>query len=701
MTSQFLNLNINSIDPKVIEGVMSSINDLVFIMKVIGNEFYYYFANENAMEFAGLDHDHDFIGKSIYEVMPADVAKGINENYLTAKNRKESIWYNDVIVKNGENTYFETVLSPIFDSNGNCTYIVSVTRDVTLWTIETKEKLENELRYRSLFDHNLDSILMVNNEGTIEQANPSTYHVLGYKQKELVGRKVTSIISEKELKEFQNLFTITLQGHSSEIENTIVFHKNGQYIRSHIKGIPIVYKEEIRGIYLIIRNVSSISEKDNYIYYLSQRDQLTGFYKRDQYPTIADRMIKENQTQNQQFAIILFNINRLGHVNETYGYDAGDLVIETVSKILFSYVEELVGGSSPIIRHSGDEFIFFVSMKSQYQIISIVKKLIDLVNVTIKIPNSDEKIGISSSVGISLYPKDGNTSDILLRNAERALLACKQKERELYSFYDVKYSSITQNKLCIENLLKQAIDKNELEVYYQPQFSLNNYELVGLEALLRWNNDKLGFVPPNEFIPIAEQTNLINEIGYWVFENVVQQIKKWKERGYHVQKVAVNLSAKQFYSNEIVQYINKCLHHHNLSPDLLSIEITEGAMVDREETAYILKRLKALNLKIAVDDFGTGYSSLSYLKDFPVDMLKIDRSFVQAITEDKRNAAIVTTVINLAQSLGMDVIAEGVETVEQIEFLKRKNCLKAQGFYFSKPLPANEIEEKYLSSRTS
>jgi len=685
---------LQNLDQSMIDALLTSINDLLFIMKVEGDNFLYHYANDQAIKHANL-FDRNFVGYSIQEVMPSEISKKLIESYQITKRSKQALWYNDYLIINEKKYYFETVLSPIIDEDGQCNYIVSVTRDVTLWTEETNEKLENELRYRSLFEHNLDSIIMLDSNGNIQKTNMSTYHVIGFREKELKGRHIFSLIDRKDNEALDKALTSTLLGVSTELKNTVLLNKNGHYLRSHIKCIPIMLDHEIKGIYLIIRDTTSVNEKENYLFFLSQRDQLTGYYKRDMFSNLMNQSIQDVEILNSGIGLFIVNIDRLKILNETYGYEVGDYIIELVSKRITSIVEKETLKSCPLIRHSGDEFIVIYETKSKEKMKKLAESIIEGIKVPIKIPSHDEKVIISSTIGISSYPKDGISSEIILRNAERALLACKENERGSYSFYDKAYSTITQKKLNLEYFLRQSLERDELEIVYQPQISLHNNQLIGLEALLRWKHEKLGYIPPSEFIPIAEQSHLIIDIGNWVFKQVAKQIKEWLDKGYDVKKVAVNLSPKQFYTGGIEQYISECLKDYDIPSELLSIEITESSMVNREQTASILQKLKNLNIKIAVDDFGTGYSSLSYLKDFPVDMLKIDRSFIQSVIQDNRNAAIVTTIISLAHSLGIDVIAEGVETIEQIEFLKKKHCLKAQGYYFSKPITPEQIEKLY------
>ena len=303
---------------------------------------------------------------------------------------------------------------------------------------------------------------------------------------------------------------------------------------------------------------------------------------------------------------------------------------------------------------------------------------------------------ITPSIGISIFPNDGKDAEALIKNADEALYSVKEKGKAHYQFYRADMNSSGVNIIALEAHLRKAIERDELELYYQPQIHLFTNEIASFEALLRWDNSELGFISPAEFIPLAEDTGLIIPIGNWVIDQACSQIKDWSERTGKPIRVAVNISPKQFSQPDLVRIIKHAIDQYQIPPSLLEIEITEGAMQDTKETIPILKRLKELGITISVDDFGTGYSSLSYLKEFPIDILKIDQSFVRDIMYNEKDAAIIKSIIHLGRSLGMEVIAEGVEEQNQVDFLIGVNCEKAQGFFFARPIKAEEAEDRFI-----
>lgn len=298
-----------------------------------------------------------------------------------------------------------------------------------------------------------------------------------------------------------------------------------------------------------------------------------------------------------------------------------------------------------------------------------------------------------------MFPNDGKNAETLLKNAEEALFRVKEKGKAHFQFYRSDMNSIIKNVVELETHLRKAIDRNELTLYYQPQIDLATMRIMSFEALIRWNSKELGFISPADFIPLAEDTGLIIPIGNWVIETACRQLQEWKNKKMVEYRVAINISPKQFQQHSLLRVIQNAIEKYRINPKLLEIEITEGAMQDTKDTAPILSGLKELGVSISVDDFGTGYSSLNYLKQFPIDVLKIDQSFVRDVLSNDKDAAITTTIIHLGKSLGMEVIAEGVENEEQAKFLQNAKCHKAQGFLFSRPLPVEDIEKYFMESK--
>ncbi len=296
---------------------------------------------------------------------------------------------------------------------------------------------------------------------------------------------------------------------------------------------------------------------------------------------------------------------------------------------------------------------------------------------------------------------DGKDAEMLIKNADEALFRVKERGKAHYQFYRTDMNSVFTNVVTLETHLRKAIEQDELSLFYQPQIDVATGKAKSFEALLRWDDTEFGEISPSVFIPLAEDTGLIISIGYWVIETACRQISAWNDMGFNDIRVAINISPKQFQHPNLVPFIQSMIEKYQIRASSLGIEITEGAMHDMKETIPILKKVKELGISISVDDFGTGYSSLSYLKQFPIDVLKIDQSFIRDILKEEKDAAITSAIIHLGKSLGLEVVAEGVENKQQVEFLANANCHKIQGYYFSKPISSSELEKQFLVKNTA
>lgn len=437
---------------------------------------------------------------------------------------------------------------------------------------------------------------------------------------------------------------------------------------------------------IIIQYAQTMDMIENMLY----RDLLTGLYNRKALFKHLDKAIQRAQESSEEISILYIDLDRFKLFNDTLGYQMGDQLLVDVGKRL-SGIDH---SAYSVYRISGDNYVILLPHVNQEQATIFASQVMDRFNDPFEMNGQD--YFMTPSMGIALYPLDGLDSDSLIRKADAALYQVKISGRGEFQFYSIDLYEQLPNVLQMEAKLRRALEKDELSIYLQPQINLESGRVTSFEALLRWNNAELGFISPAEFIPIAEETGLIIPIGEWVIEEVCKLIRSWNEKGYEPVKVAVNLSPRQFLQPTLGDVIHSLLHKYDIEPSLLEIEITESAMQDTSEALNVLNRLNCLGVSISVDDFGTGYSSLSYLKQFPLNTLKIDRSFIQEVLSDRKDAAIITTIIYLAHSLGLEVIAEGVETEEQAQFLRDVRCEKAQGFYYSKPLPIEEIEKLFF-----
>ncbi len=417
-------------------------------------------------------------------------------------------------------------------------------------------------------------------------------------------------------------------------------------------------------------------------------DSLTGLPTRRTVMALADQAIADALHSGQEFAVIVLNVDRLKSINDSLGHQAGDEVLLAVTQ----RVRSALGHSSVLARLAGDEFIIIArGMRGPRDAEVVVHKVVEAVRAPCSIAKLD--IRTSLTMGISMYPLDGDSFDLLLRRAETALRCAKAASRGSYRFYALAMSVDAEARVSLENDLRRALELGQLQLHYQPKVDIGTNRVRSAEALLRWNHPTLGMVPPSSFIPLAEETGLIVPIGEWVLREACSQVRTWIDSGMSPVRMAVNLSAKQFRDADLAALVRSALNEAQLQPGYLELELTESAVMDdAEKSAATLQVLSTMGVHISIDDFGTGYSSLSYLRRFPLDKLKIDRSFVRDLMSNPDDASIVKAIISLAHNLRLRVVAEGVETAEQLNFLRELGCDQYQGFFCSPALPAPAFE---------
>ena len=423
--------------------------------------------------------------------------------------------------------------------------------------------------------------------------------------------------------------------------------------------------------------------------YLAQYDPLTGLANRLLFKERLDRALIRAERNNTYVALMFIDLDRFKNVNDTLGHEAGDRLLVEVSKRLSAVVRE----GDTIARLGGDEFtIILEEIKKEEVVSQIASKL--LAQMVDPFEINGMEVFVTPSIGITMYPQDSADSGNLLKNADTAMYRAKDTGRNGFQFYTADMNTRSIARLDLESKLRRSLDNDEFILYFQPKIDLASQKMIGAEALIRWRHPELGILPPGEFIPLAEEIGMIEAIGNWVIKTACRQIVDWHERYNVMLPVAVNISARQFRNPGFVPYIDSILEQYQLDPSNLEIEITESAIMEQtSQTSLAMKQLKERNIRVSIDDFGTGYSSLNYLRRFMIDTLKIDRSFVQEITEGTDEAAITCAIIALGRSLNMNVVAEGVESEAQAQFLLDHGCNEAQGFYFSKPVPATEITD--------
>jgi len=440
-----------------------------------------------------------------------------------------------------------------------------------------------------------------------------------------------------------------------------------------------------------IDHMLQVHSAEKRVHQLAYVDSLTGRPNRTKFNEHMDTLLADTARKDKQFALLFLDLDNFKLVNDTLGHEAGDLLLKYVAERLSGCVRK----GDLVARFGGDEFCVVLDGVRSYE---MVRNIAEKIHDHLKRPFVflGREMLLSTSIGIAVYPEHGQDAVALLKAADMAMYHAKRSQRG-YGFYEPHLESDNLERLELENDLRNAIARDELILYYQPQENLADGQITGLEALIRWQHPKRGLVSPAEFIYLAEETGLINDIGHWVLCTICDQLNDWIDRGFEAPRVAINLSARQLANRNLVATFGEIITDSRLPPDRIEFEITESTIMERpDEMIEMLKQLKAMGTRLAIDDFGTGYSSLSYLKRFPLDYIKIDRAFVSDVMSNRIDADIVRTIIALAKALEVQVIAEGVETLQQRQFLREHNCHYAQGFLLSKPVPTAEIERRFL-----
>ena len=443
---------------------------------------------------------------------------------------------------------------------------------------------------------------------------------------------------------------------------------------------------------ILIDEINERRRIEHNLKHLAHHDVLTNLPNRLLLDARLSHAIERAKRENLQVAVLFIDLDHFKTVNDSLGHEVGDKLLISVSNRLTNCIRE----DDTVARLGGDEFV--VIIEQVHDIDDLGPLLKKIMNVTSGIiPISDHEISISASIGISIYPDDGKTPEQLMRNADSAMYHVKDNGRHKYHFYTKELTATAYNRVILETDLKRAIKQGQIVVYYQPQISLISKEITGVEALVRWQHPDLGLLPPNQFLFIAEQAGLLNDIGEAVLKTACKQMVKWKKMGMPINTIAVNIAGSQIHNTDLVQIVSDTLKETGCNKKWLELEITEDFIIKKSRQAIItLQKLRDLGISLAIDDFGTGYSSLSYLKQLPINKLKIDRSFVKDIDHATEDAALVQAIIAMGKSLNLKLIAEGVENGSHEIFLSAHGCDYAQGYYYSKPVPAEEIEKLFL-----
>lgn len=539
-----------------------------------------------------------------------------------------------------------------------------------------------------------DAVITTDAEGNIQIINNVAMEMTGWTNEEAAGlpvHKVLDIVYEDTNDAVEGIVHQCLHsGKAITLQNntTLIRKKNHRIFHIEESAAPIRHDSgEVIGVVLVIHDVTERKQTEKQLLQLAYQDPLTGLANRTQFQNQLDKAISYGKRHNRLVALLYMDIDRFKEVNDSLGHAIGDQLLLEIAVRL----KQCIRTEDTLARLGGDEFTIILENQNQPLDAAAVAQQVNDALKPAFIFNGQEFF-ISASIGIAIFPNDADRADTLLKNADVAMYQAKELGRNNYQFYTNELNKIMIERVTLVNALRHALDRNEFLLEYQPKLDLLSNKIVGAEALLRWESPTLGRVMPLKFISLLEDTGLIVPVGKWIIQTAAEQSKKLLDAGLPI-RISINLSARQFLENDLIDCIAKTLAQTNLPSQYLEAEITESLLLDdSRKVLEILNKLNELGIMIALDDFGTGYSSLSYLKRYPIDIVKIDRSFVQDLTENIEDSAISSAIITMSHTLKMDVIAEGVETQEQATYLKNLGCNEIQGYWLSRPMPAKDLQ---------
>ena len=579
----------------------------------------------------------------------------------------------------------------LFDEEGKAYRMVGTHRDIT------KEK-EMQLRYAhqaQIIEQTNDSVISTDLDGNIINWNTGSKLLFGYKEDEVVGKNISVLYPEEDMAFFEKVMSDLKETETFSADVTFI-HKSRDIVWVAL-SLSVLRDEEDKPTNIVyyaqdVRERKKVEkellEQKDILDHQAHHDILTALPNRLLFNDRLSQAIAKAKRRKEKFALFFIDLDQFKQINDSLGHDLGDEVLQIVSDRLNGLLREV----DTLARLGGDEFTMIIENLGKLEDASrVAKKILAVLSQPMSI--NDHTLYVSSSIGISFYPEDDTNAQNLLKYADAAMYKAKDEGRNNFQFYSAEMTERAFEHVAMEASLRQALEKEEFIVYYQPQMDGIEDKLIGMEALVRWKHPTMGLVSPVKFIPIAEETGLIVPLDQWVMKTAMRQIVQWYEKGFNPGVLALNLAMKQLQQKNFITMFEGLIQETGCKPEWLELEVTEGQiMLNPEDAVATLSEISDMGIELAIDDFGTGYSSLSYLKRLPIDKLKIDQSFVRELPYDEEDAAIAKAVIALSQSLNLSVIAEGVETAAQKDFLIENGCKNIQGYFYGRPMPAEEMK---------
>ncbi len=605
---------------------------------------------------------------------------------------KNEEWHGDMenITKNGDRYWEHVSIYPIFNDAGDVTNLVKIKEDIT----EKHERDDKLLFAGTLLENSVQAVFVTDKDHVIQYVNPAFSTITGYSSEDIIGNTPRMLNSGMHDQPFFNSMYKSLQ-ESGQWKGEITNRKKTGQLYVECLSIFKLYNDQGEQLhYAMFSDITVNKRNEELIYQQANFDSLTGLPNKALFMDRLDETLKSAVREGLGVVVLLINFDGFKWVNDTFGHSVGDEIL----KLLSARISSTLRKSDTVSRLVSDEFTVIVrDLMSVHQAEAVAKSLLEEISLPIDVNGRD--VFLTASLGISAFPDDAHNSQNLLKNAANAMHQAKLAGRNKYCFYTPEMNREAQARWKLENELRRAIHQKEFEVYYQPMIDFQSRRVVAAEALIRWRHPERGLVCPGEFIALAEETKLIIPIGLWMVQQVCDQIRSWGEEGFVLPHISVNLSPIQCVDLAAAKQILDVIKESAINPERLVLEITESLMMEsNDEVMKMLNAYKAYGLRLSVDDFGTGYSSLGYLKQFPVDLLKIDRSFVAGIQENSDDEVLVKAIVAMAKSLYLKVVAEGVESIEQLEILNMLGCDYAQGYFFSKPITAQQLREFVLEN---
>lgn len=585
-----------------------------------------------------------------------------------------------------DESYYNVTVAPILDERGEPVRIIFLFFDVT----RQRDDFNRQKLSSVVLENTSEGVVVTDHNNRIIQVNEALLNITGYAKKELLGQDPNILSSGTHDRDFYAEVWTQLQKEGVWRGEIWDRRKNGELFPAW-QTINTIRDDsgEILNYVSIFSDISAIKQSQEKLDFLAYHDPLTSLPNRVLFMDRLTQALEKSAREKNKLAIIFIDLDRFKNINDTLGHALGDkLLVDAASRFLMN-----IRKTDTVARLGGDEFVVLLeNIESEEHVAYFAEKLLNTFIDPFVI--NEHHLHLSLSMGVCISPDDGRDVETLLKNADAAMYRAKEQGRNGFQFFTSELSRRAHEKLTIETNLRQAIELSQLDIHYQPQNQLDNGRITSAEALLRWSHPELGTIPPDRFIPIAEETGLIVPIGDWVITRACEQLRQWREAGYEIQQIAINVSGVQLQRGDLVRHILTTCDYYQLSVSDLELEITESILMEDTDSAIrILTELQKHGATITIDDFGTGYSSLGYLKKLPVNKLKIDRDFIRDIVTDPEDAAIVRAILAMAENLQLTVIAEGVEEKAHCDFLQAQKCTIAQGYYFSRPVPAVEFQE--------